>query len=436
MTKTTEKKVSFQTVGCRLNQYESEKMAADLKPYGFSRAVEGEPADLYIINTCTVTHKADATSRQLIHKAARENPNSRIVVAGCYVDSDAENIERMEAVDVIISNQEKQHIAEILSQHFPDMFSSLPQPGCATEVAAFELYNRAWLKISDGCNQACSFCILPDIRGALAHRPPNEIIEDIKALIRRGFEEIVITGVNIGQYRFCESDLKVESLASLCRLILERTDLKRLRISSIEPQSVSDEMLQVYADSDGRICRHIHLPLQSGSARILKLMKRPYTRELYLNRAKAIKNAQDNTIIGADVIVGFPGETEDDFNETKSLIETGLIDYLHVFTYSDRRGTVASEFKDKIAPLVSKDRNSILTQLSHKLRYKAHQRQVGQVLAVIPEHIKPGGTELFGISDNYLRVKLPVELNGTRKTVHVRATGATAAYIECQLTSC
>jgi threonylcarbamoyladenosine tRNA methylthiotransferase MtaB len=431
MTQAVNRKVSFQTVGCRLNQYETERMAADLKPYGFHRVARGEVADLYIINTCTVTHRADSSSRYLINRAARENPNGRIVVAGCYVDSSFEQVASMEAVDVVISNREKERIAEILPRLFPDMFAAEPQPGCSTGVAAFEQCNRAWLKISDGCNQRCSFCILPRIRGRLKNRPPGEIIDEINVLVRRGFQEVVLTGVNIGYYRNRSAEPEIKNLADLCRLILSETDLARLRISSIEPQTVSEELLQLCADA--RICRHMHLPLQSGSARILRLMRRPYTPETFINRVRAIREAQPQTVVGADVIVGFPGETQEDFGQTKALVESGLVDYLHVFSYSDRPGADASEYEGKIAPVVIKDRNAILTRLSRRLRAVAHRRQIGRILEVIPEHKRPGQAELYGISDNYLRVKLPFDLEDNRQVVRVRATGATDEYVEAEL---
>lgn len=427
------KKVSLQTVGCRLNQYETEKMFADLAPYGFSQAKKGEPADLYIINTCTVTHRADADDRYLIKKAARENPNGRIVVAGCYVDKDPSRVSGMEAVDVIIPNSEKDRIVEILPEKLPDLFTQEPDKGCGPSIAAFDNYNRAWLKVSDGCNQWCSFCILPDVRGRLRNRPALEIIEEINGLVGKGFNEVVLTGIHLGHYKNRKVEPQVKNLAHLCRMIRAETDVKRIRLSSIEPQTVRDDLLQMYADSNGFICHHMHLPLQSGSSRILKLMRRPYDQNLYLKRLRDVREAVPDTIIGADVIVGFPGETEDDFEKTRKVAESGLIDYMHVFSYSDRPGTTASEYPDKVNPEIIKERNTILSRISHKLRANAYRRQIGRTLEVIAEHKKPPGGKFWGIADNYVKVLLPHSYEGGRRIVKYLVTGAAEDHVTGEL---
>ena len=316
-----QKKISVQTVGCRLNQYESEKIAAQLYPYGFKRVKTNEKADIYIINTCTVTHKADSDCRSMIRRASRQNPNSKIVVTGCYVDNDPEKIKGMEAVDLIVHNADKDDMATIVPNKFPDLFTEEPDKSCSTMVTNFFNHNRAWLKVSDGCNQWCSFCIIPAVRGRIKNRPAIEIIEEINILVENGYKEVVLTGVHIGHYKNRQSEPQIKNLASLCKLIMSETDLHRLRISSIEPQTVRDELVEVYANSNGRICRHMHLPLQAGSSRILKMMLRPYDQNRYINRVEAVKNAVENTIVGADVIVGFPGETDDDFLRTCRLVE-------------------------------------------------------------------------------------------------------------------
>lgn len=430
MSSATHKTVSFQTVGCRLNQYETEKMAAALSPYGFRRAVPGEPVDLCVINTCTVTHRADSTNRYLIQKAARDNPDARIVVAGCYVDAYANGITDLGPVDVVISNEEKPRIAAILSEQLSDLFDGTATVVPTASPGVFERHNRAWLKISDGCNQRCSFCILPRVRGALRNRPPTEIIAEIRELLSFGFQEIVLTGINIGHYKNRTAQPQVKNLAHLCRMILEQTELPRIRLSSIEPQTVRDDLLRVCADSRGRICRHVHMPLQSGSSRLLRLMRRPYDREVYLRRAAEVRSTQPNTIVGADVIVGFPGETEDDFAQTISVAESGLIDYLHVFSYSDRVGTPASAATNKIPPKVIKERRAILTAISDRIWAKAHARQVGETLGVIAEQSRPGRNVRYGIADNYINVKLPDDFTGDRQIQQIRITSSTGGSVE------
>ncbi|MFH1374740.1 MAG: tRNA (N(6)-L-threonylcarbamoyladenosine(37)-C(2))-methylthiotransferase MtaB [bacterium] len=427
--------VSFQTVGCRLNQYETERMAAQLRPYGFRRAQKGEPADLYIINTCTVTHRAASDCRYLIRRAARANPEARIVVVGCYVEHEPERIAGMEQVDLIINNSEKEAISEILSRRFPELFNGRIDHRFTGELTDFHERNRAWIKISDGCNQNCSFCIVTIVRGDLVNRPSGEIIDEINRLVHSGYQEVVLTGVNMGYYQYSTASPAIENLADLCRLIIDTTDLYRLRLSSIEPQTLTDELLDIYAASDGRICRHFHLPLQSGSERILRQMRRPYSPQAFLERINQTKAAVPNTIIGADVIVGFPGETEQDFQQTLDLCQSGSIDYLHVFSYSDRPGTAAAEMGEKVKPEIIRQRNKLLTGFSNRALFDSHRRQVGRVLEFISEHKQQGEGFYRAISDNYLRLKLPEGINSGRNIVRARITSANEGYLEGEVLS-
>lgn len=433
MAQTEFKKIALHTIGCRLNQYETEKMAAELYPFGFRRALPGEPVDLYIINTCTVTHKADSDCRQMVKKAAREHPLSRVVVAGCYVDNDPELVAAINGVDVVIRNSEKTSIAGILPEKLPELFDREPDKSCSTHITDFHGHNRAWLKASDGCNQWCSFCIIPTVRGRLRNRPAREIIEEINSLVAHGYNEVVLTGVHLGHYKNRLVEPQAKNLAALCAMILEKTSLPRLRLSSLEPQTVRDDLVRIYADSAGRICRHMHMPLQSGSSRILKLMQRPYDQRTYIQRVTEIKSAQSNTIIGADVIVGFPGETDVDFHHTRALAESGLIDYLHVFSYSDRPGTPASSMSDKIAPELTKERNAILSSISDDLRARACRRQVGEMLEVIAEHKRNPDESFWSVADNYIKVKLPAWVDGGKKLVRVKITQAADDYVEGEL---
>ena len=415
------KKISFLTVGCRLNQYETEKMAADLAPFGFERANRGQPADLYIINSCTVTHRADKDSRYLVRRAKRENPNSRVVLVGCYVETDPEGIAELEGVDVVIRNNEKDRLAQILPQKLPTLFEGGAEIVCAPVLADFYQRNRAWIKISDGCNQTCSFCLVTIVRGELTCRPAMEIISEINQLVAHDYNEVVLAGVNIGYYSDREIDPPIKNFTELCGRILDSTELYRLRLSSIEPQTVTDELLELCAEHSDRICRHFHIPMQSGSSRILRQMRRPYDRERFLERVAAIKQAVPNVIIGADVIVGFPGETDEDFAASRTAAECGLIDYLHVFSYSDRPKTAAAEMPNKIRPQIIKERNAELTRVSNRLRHESHCRQIGQTLEVISEH-KTTRDVCLGVSDNYIKVRLPAEVAGRRAVVRVKIT--------------
>ncbi len=430
MNQLTRKKIAIETVGCRLNQYESERIVAQLAPYGFERATPREPANLYIINTCTVTHRADSSCRNLIRRAVRNNPNGRIVVVGCYVEAQPELISSMEGVDLVIDNKHKENIGRILRNKFPELFDGQPEKGCSDNIADFFGHNRAWIKVSDGCNQTCSYCLVTKVRGDLVNRPATDIIDEINSLVTNGYREVVLTGVNIGHYRDSQADPSVKDLAGLCRSILSSTEIDRIRISSIEPQTISGELINVYAEANGRICHHFHVPLQSGSPRILRRMHRPYTPEQFLKRLKAIKDAVPNTNIGADVIVGFPGESDEDFAMTRQVVETGLIDYLHVFSYSDRKGTVAAEMPEKINPEVIKERNAVLSRVSNRLLERAHRLQIGKVLDVISEH-KPNEFGAFsGVSGNYVRVKLPGHTDRGKDIVKVKVTVANSDFVE------
>lgn len=429
------KRISLQTIGCRLNQYETEKMGAQLYPYGFRRAGKGEAADLYIINTCTVTHRADADNRALIRGIARKNPNAAIVVAGCYVDSDVQAVAEMDGVDVVLRNNEKSDIASILPRRLPELFDREPDKGCTSQVAEFSNHNRAWLKVSDGCNQWCSFCIIPSVRGRLRNRPPGEIIDEVNGLVARGFYEVVLTGVHLGHYKNRKSEPQVKNLAALCLMILAETDIGRIRISSIEPQTVREDLIDVLANSAGRMCSHLHMPLQSGSSRILRLMRRPYDQKTYIKRVKSVREALPEIIIGADVIVGFPGETEEDFDRTRNLCGSGLLDYLHVFSYSDRRGTTASALAGKQPPEVIRERNRILTRVSEGIKESAYRRQVDKTLEVIAEKksIPDGG--YTAVAGNFVRVKLPASCPGGRKPYRVNVKAAHKSYVEGKLLS-
>ena len=249
------KKVALETIGCRLNQYETEKIAAQLIESGFERVEFDAPADLYIINTCTVTGRADASCRNIISRAARQDHNPPVVVVGCYVNADPEKVARLNGVDLIVNNSEKEKIVDILRQNYPHLFSSTIPTMAPKAIAEFHQHNRAWIKIGDGCNQRCAYCIIPLVRGELVNRPAHEIIEEINLLHEHGYNEVVLTGVHIGQYKYEE----VDSPGCLVRYILKNTSIPRIRLSSIEPQEVNDDLLAAMSDGGKRVCRHFHM---------------------------------------------------------------------------------------------------------------------------------------------------------------------------------
>ncbi len=419
------KKVAFETVGCRLNQYETEKIATELSDYGFQRVAFDQSADLYIINTCTVTGRADATCRNIISRAARVEGNPPVVVIGCYVDSDPDTLSILNGVDLIIGNNNKSKVASILKDRFPTLFGDREVIPPIKKISEFYQHNRAWIKIGDGCNQRCAYCVIPLVRGELTNRPDDEIIDEINTLSEAGYHEVVLTGIHIGQYKY----ENIDSPAELVRNLLKKTSISRLRLSSIEPQEVDTDLIEVMAEGGKRICRHLHIPLQSGSDRILKMMRRPYNADRYLEIIGGVKEGIDNVVIGADIIVGFPGETGEDFQQSVKIANSGLLDYLHVFSYSDRPGTASINMPDKINPEVIKNRNSILRDISNKIYARALAREIGNEAYIISEHRAKREDHYWGVSDNYLKAAIPKNLGGGREILKMKITGCTNKHL-------
>ena len=427
------KKLATHTLGCRLNQFETEKVASALAPFDFERAEFEDQADIYLINTCTVTHKADATCRQVISNVARRKGAAKLVVIGCYVDSDRQAVSRLPGVDLVLGNREKPQIAAILRKKWPEMFESqkysLNTDVTTSGVMDFHGHSRAWLKISDGCNQKCSFCIIPSVRGPLRNNSAPNVIRDVQRLVDGGYHEVVLTGVHIGHFK--DTVNNVRSLTDLLDLILAETGLARIRISSLEPQMVDERMIDYFAAHTGRLCRHLHLPLQSGSDRILHEMRRPYRREHYLRAIRALKEAVPGIVIGGDVIVGFPGETDGDFERTVEITDSGLMDYLHVFTYSDRSGTRASEMADKCDARVVAERHRRLRKISKHRMCEALRREVGQTIRAISENVDSLTGRYLGVTDNYLKVLLPGGIGGDKSIHEALASSTAEGYLVC-----
>ncbi len=422
------KKVALETIGCRLNQYETERLAEKLINLGLRRISYKEKADLYVLNTCTVTGRADADCRKLINRARRLNDRAVIVVAGCYAVSQPDEIAGLDGVDLIIGNDRKMRIPEILRERFPALFengSTAAEPGGNGHGAGEHLTtNRAMVKIGDGCNQFCSYCIVPRVRGGLVSYDADDIIGEIRGLTAEGFHEVVLTAVHIGRYR--HRDL---NLYGLVERILDETDLPRLRLSSLEPNELDDRLMRQVADNP-RVCRHLHLPLQSGSDRILKLMRRPYRRDDYLTLVRRIKSANPDITIGCDLIVGFPGENEDDFGASLDILDSGFVDYGHIFSYSDRPGTASSEFPDKIDPAEIKDRNRRAREICDQRRHIHMKSQIGKEMGVISERTPNRGGGFNAVSDNYLKVRLPLASGGGKAIVMFRPAKLRGDHLE------
>lgn len=432
-------KVAFHTLGCKLNFSETSTIGQQFLKHGFSIVDEKEKADVFVINTCTVTDNADRECRQIVRRALRNNPNSFIVVTGCYAQLRPDEIAKIDGVDAVLGSNEKFNLFSYL-ENFEKKELSCIYPKRRIYVSPTENLDsfnpsystdadnrtRAFFKIQDGCDYKCSFCTIPLARGKSRSASPEEVISEFKQLLKAGYKEIILTGVNVGDYssslnRNLALNLDHDqdyNLYKLLKMMLEVEGDYRIRISSIEPNLLTDEILDLTAN-DERMCNHFHIPLQSGSREILKLMQRRYRIEDYQNLIYKAVNRIADLGIGVDVIVGFPGETEENFLETYNFLKDLPISYLHVFTYSERPETKAIEMANSVDPVERKHRSNMLRILGAKKKHEFYQKMVGKELSVLFEHENHNGL-MKGFSSNYVRVKHSFDHELINKFVKVK----------------
>ena len=383
-------KFSFITLGCKVNQYDAQAMREAFLARGYEEALHREPADIYVVNTCTVTGTADSKSARAIRRLLREHPWSRVVVAGCGVDASASYLDEFGERVLCAGNAEKLCL--------PDVLEGRGSAACetwASGIAGFSGHTRAFVKVQDGCNGNCTYCIVPRVRGASRLRPAGEALEEIRRLVDGGFREVVLTGIHLGRH---------DDLPRIIRGAARIDGLLRLRLSSIEALEVNDALLDAMLSSE-KICPHLHLPLQSGSDDVLDRMNRPYTSGKFLSAVERVRKALPDPALTTDVIVGFPGETEADFNATISVCRRSGFSRFHVFRYSDRGGTPASKMRDKCGPHVVVPRIERLKVIASEMATEYHQRIVGQVVDVLVEHRRDRETKhLTGLTGRYVRV--------------------------------
>lgn len=393
------KRVSFHTLGCRLNFSETGSIAQGFKDRGYDVVDFGEPADVSFINTCTVTDGADSSCRNLIRKAYRASPEGKIVVAGCYAQMDAPRIAKMTGVDLVLGTSEKYKVFEYLDEDQEDVIhidKTASFYGAATSEA--DGHTRAFLKIQDGCNYVCSFCIIPQARGRSRALPIKDALNEAKSVLAKGFQEIVLTGVNIGEYEANTG----ERLSDLITELFALNGLKRLRLGSVEPNTFTDELLDVLASSS-KFMEHFHIPLQSGDDEILKQMRRKYDVEFYRKVIEKIIARFPDAGIGADMIAGFPGETEEQFQNTFNLVKELPITHFHVFPYSSRKNTLAAKMENHIQHGVKKQRVATLNMLGDAKLNLFSEDQVGSSSEVLFERKNKDGL-WEGYTRNYVRV--------------------------------
>lgn len=419
---------SILTIGCKLNQYESECIRNALVARGWKCLPVDSKASFYIINSCTVTARSDSRCRNAVRRARRRSHESFVLVTGCYAEVDPDRISKMSEVDLVVCNTAKGSIPELL-----DAVAAGERPCMAKEriakdafpvedLAAIDVFgcrSRAFVKIQDGCDSACSYCIVPRARGRSRSIPPERVIQQVNILCEANYSEIVLVGVHIGRYGM---DLeKGISLADLIELLLDRTAVRRIRLSSIEPTEITDRLICLVRGND-RIASHFHIPLQSGDDEILKNMNRPYTVSLFAGILQKINSLIPEAAIGTDVIVGFPGETEESFERTVSLIESLPLSYLHVFSFSPRPLTSASQMRGVVSPAHKKSRSRILIELGKEKRRQFEISQIGKLhSAVIVGKRRAPADYSRALTGNYCEVFLSENLP-ERSMVELRIT--------------
>ncbi|HBB90944.1 MAG: tRNA (N(6)-L-threonylcarbamoyladenosine(37)-C(2))-methylthiotransferase MtaB [Bacteroidetes bacterium GWF2_49_14] len=416
------KKVAFHTLGCKLNFSETSEIGRQLEEAGFERVSFGTPADVTVIHTCSVTGSADRKTRQAIHKAVHTSPEGFIVAMGCLAQLKPEELASWHGVDLVLGTSDKFDLVKYLGDIRKKPVAEIHSCEIAEENKFFSAHStsertRAFLKVQDGCDYPCSYCTIPKARGKSRSPFITIITEQAKELANKGLHEIVLTGVNIGDF----GKTTGESFLDLVKKLDDTDGILRFRISSIEPNLIPDDLVRFVADSK-RFAPHFHIPLQSGSDKILRLMRRRYLRKTFAERVEKIKELMPDAAVGADVIVGFPGETQEDFEDACRFIQSLPLSYLHVFTYSERAGTVAATMGGKIPERIRDERSHILHEIGNELKMNFYRSLAGQERIVIFEQKRKDGT-VTGYTDNYAEVVIPWQEDVVHQIKRVRLGG-------------
>lgn len=413
-------KAAFLTLGCKVNFYETEKMMVDFQKHGFDIVEFGQAADICIINTCTVTNIADRKSRQMLHRAKKKNPQSIVAAVGCYVESGGEELLKDPSVDVAFSNRDKGSIAQKVLEYMKSrgvpLGSLIPEAACDGQSDPVRDRTRKYIKIQDGCNQFCSYCMIPYVRGGgvLSSREEEDILKEICSVAEEGYKEVVLTGIHLSSYGVDHSEekqfvaLKGRPLVALLQKINEIQGIERIRLGSLEPRIICTEFMEGLMTVT-KLCPHFHLSLQSGCDATLKRMNRHYTAAVYREKCDMLRRYFEHPAITTDVIVGFPGETEEEFERTREFVkEVGFAD-VHVFSYSVRGGTKAAGMKDQVPPGVKHQRSEMLMADAEHGKIKYEEWFIGREEKILFEEIRSieGKEYLIGHNERYVMVKIP-----------------------------
>ena len=417
------KKVAFYTLGCKLNFSETSTIARLFEDVGFAKVEFEETPDVYVINTCSVTENADKKCKQLVKRAQKINPESFIVIVGCYAQLKPEEIAKIQGVDMVLGANEKFNILEHLENKDSKLekaevsFDNIKNTKDFVPSYSFGDRTRSFLKVQDGCDYFCSFCTIPLARGKSRNASVAETLLEAEKIAQTAIKEVVLTGVNIGDFGQGEG----ENFFDLIKKLDKVNGIDRFRISSIEPNLLSNEIIDFCLKDSKRFVPHFHIPLQSGCDRLLKLMRRKYERSLYAERVSQIKSIRPDACIGVDVIVGFPGETDEDFIDSVNFLKDLDISYLHVFTYSERANTGAPKLGEKIPMEVRRERSKQLHLLSDRKKRQFYTENIGTERTVLFEHEEDEGI-MYGFTENYVKVKFPYQQELTNTFQKIRLT--------------
>jgi threonylcarbamoyladenosine tRNA methylthiotransferase MtaB len=399
------------TLGCRTNQYESQAYHDQLVAMGYSRAQENEQAEICIVNTCTVTESADSSSRHEIRRLARENPGSQLVITGCFAERQPDLVRQIEGVTHVVANRDKEALLESV---FPA--AELPE----FSIKRFESHTRAFVKVQDGCNSYCTYCIIPYVRGRSRSRTIQEIVYEVQELIANGYKEIVLTGINIGDFDGAKPEgERPDRLADLVRAVDQVPGIERLRVSSIDPDEVDDDLADAILNGV-HTCNSMHVVLQAGSNVVLKRMNRKYTRQMFMDTVERLKNADPDFTFTTDVIVGFPGETEADFQETLDVMGQVKFAKVHMFPYSERARTKAALMPNKVPPDIIKKRKQETLRVAEQMGFELRERFVGRRMTILTENVDAGRPgEIAGHTENFLMAWVTNDKHGSNELVEV-----------------
>jgi len=418
------KSIAFHTLGCKLNFSETSTITRLFDEEGFEKKEFTQEADVYVINTCSVTENADKECKQLIRKVKKQNPNSTVIITGCYAQLKSAEIAKIEGVDIVIGAGEKFNIVKHLNEYKKNGEAKI----CSCDIEEVEGFHssyskndrtRTFLKVQDGCDYTCSFCTIPLARGHSRSDTVGNVVENVKAIATGGVKEIVLTGVNLGDFGkgYNGNRKNEENFFDLVKALDEIESIERYRISSIEPNLLTNEIID-FVSTSKHFMPHFHIPLQSGSNKMLGDMRRRYKRELYQERVEKIKSVMPHACIGVDVIVGFPSETDEEFQTTYDFLHQLDVSYLHVFTYSERENTLANEMQGIVPIHIRKERNATLRNLSEKKMNYFTEQHKNQIRKVLFEHQDKQGI-MEGYTDNYIRIRFPFDESKVNEIVEV-----------------